>query len=69
MGKTRPSKHGYPTREGVAEIIVGGVLYKVTAYLTESRSPFFVKVIAHKKPDSGGNIAKAQAAPKGGVIF
>lgn len=69
MGKTRPSKNGFPTREGVAEIVVGGVVYKVIVYITEGKAPYFLRVVAHKKPDTTGNIAKAQAAPKGGTIL
>jgi hypothetical protein len=69
LGRIRPSQKGYPTREGTAQVVVGGMLYTVTAYLTESRSPFFVKVIAHKTPDRKGNISKAQFAPRGGHII
>jgi hypothetical protein len=66
MGKIRPSKSGHPTREGAANILIGGILYDVTAFLTESKSPFYIKIIAHKVPDRSANIKKAQAAPKGG---
>lgn len=69
MGKARPSQKGYPTREGTTEVIVGGLVYKVTAYLTEGRSPYWIKVLAHKKPDTSKNIAKAQISPKGGRIL
>ncbi|MEK7466241.1 MAG: hypothetical protein AAB074_02400 [Planctomycetota bacterium] len=69
MSKTRPSQKGYPTREGQTDIIVGGLVYKVTAYLTEGRSPYWIKVLAHKKPDTSANIAKAQIAPRGGRIL
>ncbi len=70
MGKTHPSKKGYPTREGVANVIVGGVVYKVTAYITEGKSPFYVKVVAHKKPEaSGEGLKKAQKKPRGGSII
>lgn len=68
FGKVRLSQKGHPTREGTAQIIIGGVLYKVTAYLSESKNPYFVKVVAHKKPQSGVNILKAQAVPRGGRI-
>lgn len=69
MGKIRPSQKGYPTREGTTQIIVGGVVYKVTAYLTESRNPYFVKVIAHKQPNGEANVKRAQNAPRGGTII
>jgi hypothetical protein len=68
MGKIRPSQKGYPTRDGVTKIVVGGLVYKVTAYITESRAPYYVKVIAHKQPDPNGNTSKTQNAPWGGKI-
>lgn len=68
MGRTRPSKSGYPTREGNAQVIVGGVVYTLTVYMTESRTPYYVKVLAHKTPDRGANVKKAQMAPRGGRI-
>lgn len=68
MGRTRPSQKGYPTREGNAQVIVGGLVYTLTVYLTEGRTPFYVKVLAHKTPDRTGNITKAQLAPRGGRI-
>lgn len=67
MGKIRPSKKGYPTREGTTQVIVAGTVYKVTAYLTESRSPYYIKVIAHKQPGQD-SVRKAQNAPRGGSI-
>lgn len=68
MGKIRPSQKGYPTREGTAQVLVGGMLYTVIVYLTESRSPFFIKVIAHKTP-SRGRGQRGQNAPKGGALL
>ncbi|HEU0233768.1 MAG TPA: hypothetical protein VFQ94_01370 [Gallionella sp.] len=68
MGKVHPSKNGFPTREGIAHVLIGSVIYKVTAYLTEGKGPFWVKVIAHKLPNTEGNIKKAQMAPRGGQI-
>lgn len=44
-------------------------MYKVTVYLTESRSPYYVKVVAHKKPDSSASAPRAQAAPRGGKLL
>ncbi|MBU0899403.1 hypothetical protein KKB54_01090 [bacterium] len=67
FGRIHPSHNGYPTREGTTQVIIGGVLYKVTVYLTEAKTPYFVKVIAHKKPESSG-ITKAQLSPRGGKI-
>jgi hypothetical protein len=69
MGRIRPSKQkGYPTREGTAEIVLGATLYKVTAYLTEGKSPFYVRLVAHKKPSAGQGLKKAMKRPRGGRI-
>ena len=62
------ARSGYPTREGEAQVIIGGTPYTVTVYLTESRSPFYVKVVAHKTPDRSASVKKAQMAPRGGQI-
>ncbi|MFN8176411.1 MAG: hypothetical protein U0167_00630 [bacterium] len=70
FGKARPSKSGHPTKEGMTEIVVGGVLYKVIAYLTEGKTPFYVKVVAHKKPSTPDeSLRKAQMSPRGGEII
>jgi len=69
FGDPRPSKKGYPTREGKADLEIGGVLYEATAYITEAKHPYFVKVHAHKKPDSSKKESKAAPrAPRGGRI-
>jgi len=68
MGRIRPSKNNYPTRDGEAQAMIGGTIYTVTVYLTESSSPFYVKVVAHKTPDRAANAKKAQLAPRGGKI-
>jgi hypothetical protein len=70
MGRIHPSNNGYPTRDGVTQIMVGNVPYKVTAYLTEGKTPFYVKVIAHKMPATADtNLAKARSAPRGGQLL
>ena len=69
MGRIRPSKKGNPTREGSAEIVVGGSVYKVTAYITEDSTPFFVKVIAHKKPGGQKAPIKTRSKIKGGRLI
>ena len=70
MGRIHPSKtNKHPTREGTAEIVVGGVVYKVTAYLTEGKTPFYVKVLAHKKPNTTAAMSKARQTPKGGRLI
>jgi hypothetical protein len=66
MGTPHPSQRGHPTREGSAPVMVAGIPYTATVYLTESRSPFYVKVIAHKTPSSDGGIPTR--APRGGRI-
>jgi len=68
FGKTRASKTGHPTREGQAKILLSGTLYKVTAYITEAKFPFYVKVVAHKNPNTSENVLKAQKSPRGGRI-
>jgi len=68
MGRTRPSKNNYPTREGEAQATIGGLIYTITVYITESSSPFYVKIVAHKTPDRSANVKKAQLAPRGGKI-
>jgi len=69
FGKVHPSQNGFPTKEGSIEIPIAGLVYKVTAYITQGRSPYYVKVIAHKKPDTVGNISKAQKSPRGGSVI
>ena len=69
MGRIHPSNNGYPTREGITQIMVGSVLYKITAYITEGKNPYYAKVIAHKMPDSQAALGKARSAPRGGQII
>jgi hypothetical protein len=69
MGRIRPSQAGHPTREGLSEIVVGGSIYKVTAYITEGKQPFYVKVIAHKKPKSSPPKPRSRIAPRGGKLI
>jgi hypothetical protein len=69
FGEIRPSKKGYPTREGSAEIEIGGIPYKVTAYITEAKNPYYIKVHAQKKPESATREPIANSrAPRGGRI-
>lgn len=68
MGKTHPSKsNNYPTREGSATISVGNDSYEVTAYLTEGKQPYYVRIIAHKK--SSATNRATQVKPRGGTIL
>ena len=69
MGAIKPSLKGNPTREGTTTLLVGSLVYVVTAYLTETRNGFFIKVIAHKRPNSEKALKKAQRTPRGGVIL
>ncbi len=66
MGQPHPSKAGNPTRDGSVQVAIGGTPYTATVYLTESRSPFYVKLIAHKTPSSLGGMPTR--APRGGQI-
>lgn len=44
MGEVRPSKKGNPTREGYLELSLGDAIFKITAYLTKTRSGYFAKL-------------------------
>ena len=67
MGGITPSQKGNPTRDGMIHILVGGTVYEVTVYITESKNPYYVKVIA-KKPKKMVGITQSQSIPKGGSI-
>jgi hypothetical protein len=69
MGSTKPSLKGNPTREGITNLLIGSVIYSVTAYLTETKGGYYIKVIAHKRPDSQKALQKAQRVPRGGSIL
>jgi hypothetical protein len=71
MGRIHASqKSKNPTREGNAEIVVGDLVYKVTAHLTEGKSPFYIRLVAHKKPNaSAKNLVKARQKPRGGKLI
>jgi hypothetical protein len=61
MGKVHPSKTSKnPTREGDALIVIGNQLYTVTAYLTETKSGYYVKLIAHIKSFSKTSVKATQ---------
>lgn len=44
----RVSQSGNPTREGRTIVMIDGIQYEVTAYISRTRQPFWVKVHAHK---------------------
>jgi hypothetical protein len=47
IGRSKNSKNA--GRKGVAEIVIDGSVYKVTAYLKEGKKPYYVEVVARKK--------------------
>jgi hypothetical protein len=53
---------------GSTKILIGGMLYEVTAYLTETRTPYYVKLIA-KKISKKVNGVKLSNSPKGGAFI
>lgn len=67
MSGINPSQKGNPTREGTIQILVGKAVYEVTVYITESKHPYYVKIIA-KKPKKMAGIKQSQTTPKGGSI-
>ena len=61
MGKVHPSKTSRnPTREGEALIVIGNQLYAVTAYLTETKAGYYIKLIAHIKSSSKTSVRASQ---------
>lgn len=70
MGKKVKSKaSGNLQRVGKLEIDLGSDPYKATAYITESKTPFYVNVAVIKKPNTKKNIEKAVKAPRGGSLI
>ena len=63
FGTTEKSKSGNPTRKSRVDIIIGGQLYVVEGYLTEGKSGYYVKVLAHKKP------SPPTPKPRGGTFI
>lgn len=55
----------YPFREGKGEIFVGKKIYVAKAYISKTRNPFYIKIVAHKKPD-GSHLLKK---PRGGEFL
>ncbi len=69
LGGIKPSKtKGYPSRSGKAEIVIGGIVYQVLAYISQGKYPYYVKVHASKKPDHS-HLKNAQQMPKGGKLI
>jgi hypothetical protein len=59
----RPSQSGHPTRRHQGTTNISGVVYAISAFVTEGKRPFWVKVHAQK----GRSSALADpAAPQGG---
>jgi len=55
----------YPFREGNGEIFVGKKIYTAKVYISKTKSPFYIAIVAHKKPD-GAHLLKK---PRGGVFL
>lgn len=69
LGRLHQSEKGNPTREGNLEIPINGTIYRIVVYLTSSKMPFFVRIVAHKKPNASQSGKKLQAVPKGGSLI
>ena len=61
----RPSQSGHPTREFRGGVSLSGTSYVVTAFITQGKRPYWVKVHAHK----GTSAPRAEPGkPQGGRI-
>ena len=70
MGKQAKSKTGgYLQRMGNIELDLDGEEYRVTAYITKSKSPFYINLAVIKKPNTKNNKNKVIRAPKGGSLI
>lgn len=61
----KPSQSGHPTRRFTASIQISGLEYAVTAFVTEGKKPYWIKV--HAQKGAAGKRAPA-GAPEGGRI-
>jgi hypothetical protein len=59
--KKTVSKSGHPMMKGDMEIVIGGVLYLAKAYISQTKEPYYVSVVAHKKP-----VKTVKKTPTGG---
>ena len=64
FGEICNSQKSNPQRSGIAYIQLGNAVYEVTAYITQTKNPFYIHVIAKK----AAKILALQTTPKGGVI-
>jgi len=62
MGPEHMSNRGHPTRDGKATLRLGGTDFVAKAYLTKGQSPYWIRIVAHKRPDPG-------AKPRGGRML
>ncbi len=58
MSKIHQSGSGNNQRKGEQHLQLTSFTYEATIFLTQSKSPFFIKVHAHKSPDHSGQIQK-----------
>jgi hypothetical protein len=69
LGKISKSNKGNNQRVGTTNILIGGVLYDVTAYLTETKNPYYVKLFAKKISLKKVKELKVAYSPKGGAFI
>lgn len=53
MGEIDYSKKNNPQRSGVAQIQLGKTVYEVTAYITQTKHPFYIYLIVRKAASKG----------------
>lgn len=69
MNQKGVSKGGNPFRSGKADIVIGGILYEARAYISKGKTPYYVKIHAHKKPTFNADaLKKGRHRPRGGQI-
>ena len=65
LNKSGFSEKQYPFREGKAEIFVGKQSYIANLYISKTKSPYYIKILVHKKPDRSQALTK----PRGGAFL
>lgn len=61
------SKQGNQMKTGKADIIMNGEIYTVKVYISKTTNPYFINIVAHKKPQKAKK--PLDLRPKGGSIF
>lgn len=69
MGLIHPSKKGHPTKNGTVDIKLNGIPYKVVVYIAETSTPYYVKMVCHKKPNVSSKESQNRVSPKGGELI